>query len=613
MARDTGPGFPFATLRGAVLLLMAACGPEARQAPILETAGTSALMLAVPPMRLTTDPYFLGGRASSVTITGANPGDVVKLLRSPTIGGVPLCPPLIAPDCLDLALPVAIVGSAVADSDGVAVMSYTSADPPANPEVQLQAVVVGAGGGKLSDAPIIEMYGTASDTDGDGLPDPLETDFGTDILDADSDGDTVSDGAEVMLYGTDPTRDETDCMGFPDQVLTTEPAWVDAMSVADLDGDGDADLMTASSVDDEVAWHENRGAGIMRHPNAIGTTSGGIPKHMEGTDLDGDGDLDILLTWSSTAPMVGWYENLGAGAFAPRQEIGSGFTDPWDTGAADLDGDGDLDVLVALGSNDTISWYENLGAGAYGLSQDVTTTVNFAISVATGDLDGDGDPDVLAGGYSGDLTWYENLGAGSFSSTTLIIHELVNVLDVETGDLDGDGDVDVVATTTSSDTVFWYENDGVGNFTVHSFGINLPMGEDVVVADLDGDADLDVAAVGRLQRTKVVWFENLGAEGFAPNKTLYDEGSPGEIIVSGDLDGDGDDDLVTAFDNLSTATVVGLKNLGTPLDLDGDGLVRGAEVCITGTDPARVDTDGGGVDDGVEVEALTDPLDAQDG
>jgi hypothetical protein len=78
--------------------------------------------------------------------------------------------------------------------------------------------------------------------------------------------------------------------------------------------------------------------------------------------------------------------------------------------ATDLDGDGDADVLSASQLDDKIAWYENLGGGSFGAQQVITTSAYGARSVYATDLDGDGDADVLSASWLDDkIAWYENL------------------------------------------------------------------------------------------------------------------------------------------------------------------------------------------------------------
>ena len=128
------------------------------------------------------------------------------------------------------------------------------------------------------------------------------------------------------------------------------------------------------------------------------------------TDLDGDGDADVLSTSLGDDRIV-WFENLGGGSFGTSQAITASAEDPRSVYATDLDGDGDADVLSASFSDDKIAWYENHGGGSFGPGQVITTSAFFALSLHAEDLDGDGDADLLSASAVDDkIAWYELLG-----------------------------------------------------------------------------------------------------------------------------------------------------------------------------------------------------------
>ncbi|MDA7650922.1 VCBS repeat-containing protein [bacterium] len=79
-------------------------------------------------------------------------------------------------------------------------------------------------------------------------------------------------------------------------------------------------------------------------------------------DLNGDGFVD-LLTASRADDTIAWYENLGGGVFSPRKTINANADGAQWVEAADFDNDGDLDVVSASALDDTVAWYENLGGG----------------------------------------------------------------------------------------------------------------------------------------------------------------------------------------------------------------------------------------------------------
>ena len=131
-------------------------------------------------------------------------------------------------------------------------------------------------------------------------------------------------------------------------------------------------------------------------------------------------------TWmSSPRPgrrQIAWYENTdGQGTFGDQQVITTEADGVPDVYAADLDGDGDMDVLSASRADDKIAWYENTdGQGTFGEQQVITTQATMPSSVYAADLDGDGDMDVLSASSGDDkIAWYENTdGQGTFGDSS---------------------------------------------------------------------------------------------------------------------------------------------------------------------------------------------------
>ncbi|MFH1733859.1 MAG: VCBS repeat-containing protein, partial [bacterium] len=233
-------------------------------------------------------------------------------------------------------------------------------------------------------------------------------------------------------------------------------------------------------------------------------------------DLDGDGDHD-LLSASSGDDKIAWYENIdGLGTFGPQQVITTSAGDAQSVYSADLDGDGDHDVLSASMYDDKIAWYENLdGQGTFGPQQVITTSANGAKSVFSADLDGDGDNDVLSASSGDDkIAWYENTdGLGTFGPQ-LIIMSATDAVAVFSVDLDGDGDNDVLSASDWDDRIAWYENiDGQGRFgTQQIITTNTNGARSVFSTDLDGDGDNDVLSASSIDN-KIAWFKNLDGQG----------------------------------------------------------------------------------------------------
>ena len=241
------------------------------------------------------------------------------------------------------------------------------------------------------------------------------------------------------------------------------------MRAADLDGDGGLDVLSASALNDTIAWYENDGSGQFSSPKQIfhGIRSL-IALTVHVADLDNDGDLDLLSAAINPSVRnvdlgpdeIAWYENDGSGQFSSQRLISTAAIGSASLYTADLDGDHDLDVLSASSFGRRIAWYENDGSGQFSGQRLISTTANGAQSVYATDLDGDGDLDVLsASANDNKIAWYENDGLGQFTSEKLISVVADGAQSVHAADLDGDGDMDVLSASADDDTIAWYENE----------------------------------------------------------------------------------------------------------------------------------------------------------
>ncbi len=338
-----------------------------------------------------------------------------------------------------------------------------------------------------------------------------------------------------------------------ENTISTEEDGPISVTTADLDGDGDLDVVSASSKDDSIAWYENDGLGNFG-PQQIITILADYAHSVTTADLDGDGDLDVVSA-SSIDHRIAWYENDGLGNFGAQQTITTAAIVAYYVTTADLDGDGDMDVLSASSYDDRIAWYENDGLGNFGAQQTITIAADGARSVYTADLDGDGDMDVLsASSYDDRIAWYENDGLGNFGAQQTITTLEDNPFSVKAADLDGDGDMDVLS-AASSDPIFkdwriaWYENDGSGTFgTQQTISTEVYEAKSVSTADLDGDGDLDVISASSRDDV-IAWYENDGSGTFGAQQTITRRANGAFNVTAADLDGDGDLDVLSADTN----------------------------------------------------------------
>ena len=327
---------------------------------------------------------------------------------------------------------------------------------------------------------------------------------------------------------------------FSDQkAIGTDADGAYSVFAADVDGDGDNDVLSASFLDDTIAWYENDGQGnFVLHTIS---TDAGSPRSVFGTDVDGDGDMDVLAArWSGV--QVAWYENDGEEHFT-QHIISTNADGAYSVFAADVDGDGDTDVLSASVSDDKVAWYENDGNQLFS-EHIITVDADRACSVFATDVDGDGDLDAISASQGDNkIAWYENDGSASFTTHPISL-DASGAESVFAADVDGDGDTDVLSASHDDDTIAWYENDGNQTFTAHAITTSADSAQSVFAADLDGDGDLDVLSASFLDDT-IAWYENDGTEVFALH-TISNVADGAYSVFAADVNGDGDLDAITA-------------------------------------------------------------------
>jgi hypothetical protein len=281
-------------------------------------------------------------------------------------------------------------------------------------------------------------------------------------------------------------------------------------------------------------------------------------------DLDADGDLDVVIA-NEFRPNI-LLDNQGDGTFADAsRRLPSHERDSEDVGIADLDGDGDLDVVVVTEDDTTNEMYLNRGDGTFADAGDRWPVTGTSNAIAVRDLTGDGAPDLLVGN-NGQNRLLVNDGTGHFTDATadrLPARDDVTQ-DVEFGDVDGDGDPDLIVGNEDRNRLLI--NDGSGAFSDAPTGaLPVPSAPEETreadFGDVDGDGDLD------LHFANVRLFVD-GAD--RQNRLLLNDGTgaftdvtadryPTDTLsaLDGDLvdvDGDGDLDVVTsnvAFDGES--------------------------------------------------------------
>ena len=327
---------------------------------------------------------------------------------------------------------------------------------------------------------------------------------------------------------------------------------------ADIDGDGDLDVVGAAYDADTITWWENDNGDATAWSEHEIDSSCGAPFCVYAGDVDGDGNVDVLGASYADDAIRLWRNVNGDGLTWAEQPVDQDFAEPKSVYAGDVDGDGDLDVLGASQALDEISWWENTnGDGTAWTEHEVDTDCVHAHSVYGADVDGDGDLDILgAAPGAHEITWWENnTGLGTSWSEHLVEGDFGAAQCVSAADVDGDGDMDVLGAADAGG-ITWWENDGTpqdGGWTEHTVDADFFWATCVCAADVDSDGDVDVlgAAYGA---DEIAWWENdgtpeddVGGEGNSWTKHVLDAAFAGAWWVHvADVDGDGDLDVLGA-------------------------------------------------------------------
>ncbi len=365
----------------------------------------------------------------------------------------------------------------------------------------------------------------------------------------------------------------------PQSIINSDATTAFSVVSVDIDGDGNLDVVSASDDDSTVEWYGNTdGKGTFSGSQVISSTATGA-RSVFAADINKDGNVDILsASWGPTnGPNPGmafaWYENAYQGSppgnFGPQNVIAL-HSSPISVVAADLDRDGDLDVISASYGDNTIAWYENGGNGGSWTERVITTLADGAWDVFTADLDNDGDLDVISAANWGNdendyinengVAWYENRldeASNDFGPQQVISAAADGARVVRAADLDQDGDMDVVSASWFDGKIAWYENRG-GAFGNPASNQNIIATAEVYtqamnVADLDNDGDVDVLYGSWKEddpesgEHKIVWMENANGSGTSWTSHDISTAVDGcQSLFAADLDNDGDLDVLSA-------------------------------------------------------------------
>jgi hypothetical protein len=324
-----------------------------------------------------------------------------------------------------------------------------------------------------------------------------------------------------------------------------------SVAIGDLNGDGAQDLAIANSARYKplgtVSVLLNKGDGSFRARRNYTTAK--TPESVVIGDLSGDGKPD-LATANRVAGTVSVLLNKGDGSFQARQDYRAGGR-PRSIVIGDLTADGKPDLATsnvkhasATRTRGTLSVFPARGDGSFAPRHDYRTA-KFPVSLALGDINGDGKPDLVAASVSASkISVRLNRGDGSFPARRDYAAGR-RPHSVAIADLNGDGKVDVA---TASGAVSVLLNRGDGRFRHHRDYASSPTS--VATGDLNGDRTPDLL-VSTFNGVSVLVNRGngrfrAGVDYPTDRDPFGDDSGVPVSVASGDLNGDGRPDLVTA-------------------------------------------------------------------
>ncbi len=366
--------------------------------------------------------------------------------------------------------------------------------------------------------------------------------------------------------------------------------WTNKVEIADVNGDGRADLLFANGGDystpgtpepNQVFWHTGPGFAFAEATAQVFGAAPDLARVIKARDVNGDGLVDVLVgtTYQTQSRL---FLATGKGAFRevtathlPQIPLSVG-----DLEFGDVDGDGDLDAVLAdwgPGNNMTndggrTRLWLNDGTGHFADGTEAwmpALRVRFSWDLELADVDNDDDLDVLVScKRCPGSSLFRNDGTGRFTEDARAVPQYTNNYEFEPMDLDGDGfldlvtmnDGDIAGDDQSSRREHVFRNDGKGRFndvTASWWPASENVGEDdnmvaFLDVDADGDADFVVGSLSGPDRLLV----NDGRGHLTARLDVFSgTDTPGTLgIALADLDGDGRMDVVQGQGEHKTAT-----------------------------------------------------------
>jgi len=348
-----------------------------------------------------------------------------------------------------------------------------------------------------------------------------------------------------------------------------------SVAVGDFNADGILDLAVTNLTGNSVSILLGNGDGSFATHTDYPTGKG--PSSVALADVNNDGKLDVIVS-DTTDGTISVLNGNGDGTLQTRVSFPAG-TSPTSVVAADFNGDGSPDVaLINPDSSSSTSGALDIliGNGDATFKAPVSYTVPYPIFVAAADLNGDGNADLVVasnihpgnpgpeGNSDGLLTVFLGKGDGTFQTGMSNSLGASAPLSVAIADLNGDGKLDLIAPTTEqvtipgpgSVTILFGNGDGTfSNLSTYASSRPYLNAQAYVVAsDFNGDSHTDIAVSSSVGDMVSVFFGN-GDGTFRP-EMIFGTGPSPSFLAAGDFNGDAQTDLVTADSDGNDVTIL---------------------------------------------------------
>jgi hypothetical protein len=362
--------------------------------------------------------------------------------------------------------------------------------------------------------------------------------------------------------------------------------WIAHVNAVDLDRDGLMDVIACEAQEGKVLWLRQVTRG--HFAEVVLAEHLPAPVHVEVADMNGTGRSDIIVSCMSAVfpnndkiGSVVILENDGRQHFGPHVIL-ENVARVTDVRAADFNGDGKLDLIVAQFGYDQGEIRVMERTGRWEFKSRILLNLPGTINVLAADFNGDGKTDIAAliSQQYEEIFFFENQGSGNFSKKIISgsTNEDYASSNISLCDLNRDGRPDILYTNGDGfgpsplpgprpwHGVQWLENTGGGNFRFHRIG-DQPGAYSPVAVDLDGDGNTDVVAVSTFNNwdksgaVSMVWYKNDSRMNFTPHILAYE---PIQLltVTAADFNGNGRPALVTGaffftppYDRMSRITL----------------------------------------------------------